>query len=88
MISSNGGTWSNIKSDANNLVKTFKFAVNDIVICDYDPIAKTITFSKHGTTETYSLDFNFIEGDPLHPCCLFYYLNDEVEFLSDYKKEK
>ena len=42
MISSNGGTWSNTQTTFNNVVKAFKFAKNDIVICDYDPINMNI----------------------------------------------
>ena len=30
MISSNGGTWSNLDSSANNQVKAFTFKLNDI----------------------------------------------------------
>lgn len=37
MISSNGGTWSPIKSEANNVVKAFKFAKGDTITIDYDP---------------------------------------------------
>lgn len=35
--------------------------------------------------ETHKLDIKYIATDLLYPCVLFYYLNDEVEFLNDYK---
>jgi hypothetical protein len=33
------------------------------------------------TTETYKLEFEPTANEPLYPCALFYYGNDEVEFL-------
>ena len=33
-----------------------------------------MTFKKKA--EKYELDFAKIEGDPLYPCALFYYMND------------
>ena len=54
LISSNGGTWSNHDSTANNIVKSFNFIKNDIIVCCYDPILKKITFSKDGGS-TYEL---------------------------------
>jgi len=85
MISSNGGSWSNTDLTANNVVKSFKFAKGDIVICDYDPNACTLNFSKEKSKETYSHKFQHVDGDPFHPCCLFYYASDEVEFINNYK---
>ena len=35
--------------------------------------------------ETYEIPFQKIEGDELYPCVLFYYINDEVQFLHNYK---
>ena len=46
MISSNGGTWSNHDSTANNLVKSFYFGKNDIVMCEYSPKEKKLVFTK------------------------------------------
>jgi len=46
MISSNGGTWSNTDSTANNTVKAFKFAKGDIIICEFSPAEKLLTFYK------------------------------------------
>lgn len=70
-----------MKSEANNVVKAFKFAKGDTIVIEYDPVTKKIKFSKEGTTETYTLDFEILDKDTLHPCVLFYYLNDEIEFL-------
>ena len=33
MISSNGGSWSNIDQKANNVVKAFTFIESDIILC-------------------------------------------------------
>jgi len=46
MISSNGGTWSNTDSTANNTVKAFKFVKGDIIVCEYNPAEKMLTFTK------------------------------------------
>ena len=91
MISSNGGTWSNhqASSSSNNVVKAFKFAKGDTVACRFDPVQKKVDFFKEKpggiTYETYKLDLASIEGDPLCACVLFYYQNDEVELINNYK---
>jgi hypothetical protein len=46
---------------------------------------KKLKFKKKGTNEQFDIDFQTNPTDPLHPCVLFYYENDEVEFLPDYK---
>lgn len=45
--------------------------------------SKKILFKNKG--ESYELAFEVIGGDELYPCVLFYYMNDEVEFISSYK---
>ncbi len=83
MISANGGSWSNTKFEANNCVKVndlftqaFKFMTNDVIVITVDNQAKKMTFKKKN--QKYELDFTIIQGDPLYPCALFYYMNDEV----------
>lgn len=49
LISSNGGSWSSIDSTKNNVVNSFHFAKNDIVIVNFNPEEKKIVFSKKGT---------------------------------------
>ena len=66
------------------LFQAFKFVTNDVIVITVDLNAKKLTFKKKA--EKYQLDFNTIEGDPLYPCVLFYYMNDEIEFLADYKE--
>jgi hypothetical protein len=65
------------------IIKAFKFAKGDIVGVKFNMVDKTIVFKKG--TETYSLTFETIVGNELYPCVLFYYLNDEVEFLANYQ---
>ena len=36
-------------------------------------------------TESFEIPFTKIPDNELHPCALFYYVNDEVEFLPNYK---
>ena len=42
-----------------------------------------VTFKKK--SETFDVPFTSIPGDELCPCALFYYVNDEIEYLPDYK---
>lgn len=44
---------------------------------------KTIAFKKD--SKIHNLTFSTVPGDELCPCVLFYYLNDEVEFLPHHK---
>lgn len=34
---------------------------------------------------SYELPYEPISADELHPCILFYYVNDEIEYLPHYK---
>lgn len=92
MVSSNGGSWSDTKSEINNVVKvhlslkqSFKFVKNDIVLMTINMELKKLKFKKHGTNDHFDIDFVTNGTDPLHPCVLFYYENDEVEILPDFK---
>jgi hypothetical protein len=46
---------------------------------------KKMKFRKKGANDQYELDFQTKDGDALCPCVLFYYPNDEVEYLNDFK---
>lgn len=84
MISANGGTWSNTNAEFNNKVRAFKFGKGDIVTAVVNVEEKKITFKKK--LESFDIPFSVIPGDELHPCALFYYVNDEVEYLPEYKE--
>ena len=45
---------------------------------------KTVTFTKNNNNK-YTISFTLLPGDQLYPCVLFYYINDEVEFLPNHK---
>lgn len=90
MISANGGSWSNIKADQNNTIKvfffftqSFDFKKDDIIAVQVNFSNSTINFKRNNNKHT--LSFNKVPGDELYPCVLFYYLNDEVEFLPNHK---
>jgi len=90
MISANGGSWSNIKADQNNTIKvfffftqSFDFKKDDIIAVQVNFSNNTINFKRNNNKHT--LSFNKVPGDELCPCVLFYYLNDEVEFLPNHK---
>ena len=44
---------------------------------------KTIIFRRNN--DKFTINFSTIAGDQLYPCALFYYLNDEIEFLPNHK---
>ena len=81
MVSANGGSWSHSKAEYNNTVKAIKFGKGDVVHASVDREGGNIVFSKNSSSEKYVLPFVEEEGDELHPCVLFYYVNDEVEFM-------
>ena len=55
----------------------------DIIEVTTDFNTNKILFKKK--TESFEIPFTKIPGNELHPCALFYYVNDEVEFLPNYK---
>lgn len=65
-------------------MQSFKFIKNDVVTMTVNLEAKKLLFKKK--SETFELPFETIADDKLHPCVLFYYINDEVEFLPNYKE--
>lgn len=82
MVSANGGSWSHTKVEHNNSVKAFKFTKGDVIGVKANFAEKTVLFKRN--KDTYSIPFETIPGDELRPCVLFYYLNDEVEFLPNF----
>jgi hypothetical protein len=83
MVSSNGGSWSHLRADQNNSIKAFKFVKNDVVEVLLQPEAKKIGFQCG--SQAYELPYEPVLNDELHPCVLFYYMNDEVEYLPNFK---
>ena len=82
MISSNGTSWSNIKADANNSIRSFKFHKNDSVLVEYDPLVRKVRFRKDKSSnakETYELDLQLTEPNDLCFGAVFYYEEDELE---------
>lgn len=66
------------------MVNSFIFAKDDIVILSFNPEEKKIVFMKKGTQESHTLEVENKENDDLHLCCLFYYTNDEIQYLGPY----
>ncbi len=56
----------------------------DIIQISVDYDTQKMTFKKKN--EKYELEFTTIPGDALYPCALFYYMNDEVEFMPNYNE--
>lgn len=46
LISSNGGSWSSVDSSKNNVVTSFNFVVDDIIVLHYIPEEKKVVFWK------------------------------------------
>ena len=75
------GSWSSIDSSKNNVVTSFNFYKDDVIIVNYNPSDSTIVFKKKGTEESHTLEFENKDDDELHLCGLFYYNNDEIEYM-------
>jgi hypothetical protein len=78
LISSNGYSWSSLKPEFNSHFEPFTFDTGDTIEITYSPKTKTIDFSKMGTEDKYSLDFEFRPGDPLHPAINLTGVGDSV----------
>jgi hypothetical protein len=46
---------------------------------------KVVSFKKK--SEVFDIAFTTIPDDKLHPCALFYFMNDEVESIADPKSD-
>jgi hypothetical protein len=75
------GSWSSSNASKNNVVNAFSYYANDTILVSYEPEEQKIVFKKKGTEETHTLEYEPVEGDELHFCGLFYYSNDEIEFM-------
>jgi hypothetical protein len=40
-----------------------------------------VTFRRKGGEESHTIEFEVKDDDELHLCSLFYYNNDEIEYL-------
>lgn len=63
------------------MVNSFHFAKNDIIIVNYEPEDNKVVFKKKGTEESHTIEYENKDDDELYLCGLFYYNNDEIEFL-------
>ena len=75
------GSWSSIDSAKNNTVIAFSYNKGDIITLEYDPAETKLVFRKKGTEENYTIEFEQKDDDELYLCGLFYYNNDEIEFI-------
>ena len=64
-------------------MQAFKFAKGDVITAVVSMKDSKVTFKKKA--ERFDIPFTVIPGDQLHPCVLFYYVNDEVQYLPDFK---
>ena len=80
------GSWSSIDSGKNNTVNSFSYYVGDVIVVEYDPNETKVVFKKKGTEESHTIEFEAKEDDELYLCGLFYYNNDEIEYLG-YEEE-
>jgi hypothetical protein len=85
MLSSNGGVWSSKDFSKNNKIKGFKFGRGDTVIVEINPFKKNVWFGKEGTEESYMLEVTGGDFEFLHPVILFYYSDNVVKFVNNYK---
>jgi hypothetical protein len=62
-------------------VIAFSYSKGDTITVEYDPVESKLVFRKKGTEENYTIEFESKEDDELYLCGLFYYNNDEIEFI-------
>jgi hypothetical protein len=49
-------------------------------------LEKLVKFTKENKPEAfYKLEILNPDNEPVHPCVLFYYLLDEIEYIPNYK---
>ena len=66
---------------------SFHFAKNDTIVVSYEPDESKVVFKKKGTDQTHTIEFDVKDDDELYLCGLFYYNNDEIEFLGQNDEE-
>lgn len=76
LLSSNGGSWSNFDASFNNVVRGFKFASGDQIECTVEFMGAINLLRFRKGVEEFELEFRTVEGDPLFPCAVLYYMND------------
>jgi len=77
----NSGSWSSIDSTKNNTVNSFNYAKDDTIIVEYLPEESKVVFRKKGTELIHTIEYEAKDDDELYLCGLFYYNNDEIEYL-------
>ena len=55
LISANGGSWSTLDANCNNVVNSFVFTKNDVISVYYDSADKKVTWNKKNSKETHSM---------------------------------
>ena len=55
--------------------------MNDIVTVEYDPNENKVVFRRKDSEDTHTIEFEVKDNDELYLCGLFYYNNDEIEYL-------
>lgn len=72
------GSWSSIDANKNNVVTSFNYTKNDIIVVSYNADENNVIFTKKETGETHTLEIDSNHTDELYLCSLFYYNNDEI----------
>lgn len=60
---------------------SFNFQKGDTISVEYEPNDNKVTFRKKGTEDIHHVEYEPRDDDELYLCGLFYYNNDEIEYL-------
>lgn len=62
--------------------KSFLFINDDVIICEFDPIKKQISFKKYKTNNRFSLKVEIPEGERVVPCINLSNKGEKVEIIN------
>lgn len=61
--------------------KSFLFQEEDIIVCEFDPIKKVLSFKKHKSTNRFTMQVEFPEGEKVYACVNLCNKDDKVEIV-------
>ena len=82
LISSNGYSWSHSSKEDNMANKSFLFTNEDIIICEFDYVKKTLIFKKHKANNRFTLTLDIPEGEHVAACINLCNKGEKVEIVT------
>jgi len=67
-------------------LKCFTFAINDLIIVEYDPVAKELRFRKKNGGQKHTMSITIPENESVYPCVNLCNKDEKVEVVTDPKE--